>query len=161
MTIKYTVIDKSDFEESHRAVLADMLGKQQKVQGQLVDKIDRCKTICVAYQDGVPIAIGAIKQKTRSYFDTGHAGLPELSEHFDWELGYLYTRKESEGKGVGSYIVRLLLDSYGPDNLMASTELSTNPAMIRILEHNGFRHYGTPWRSSIHNKHLGLFLRFE
>tara|TARA_R110002050_G_scaffold167946_2_gene299014 strand:- start:7219 stop:7395 length:177 start_codon:yes stop_codon:yes gene_type:complete len=57
-------------------------------------------------------------------------------------------------------MVRLLINEYGNENLMASTEINTNPAMVKILEKNGFRHYGKPWKSNIHNSYLGLFLKF-
>jgi len=44
---------------------------------------------------------------------------------------------------------------------MASTEITANPAMVRILEKQGFRLFGKPWKSDIHGNYLGLFLRFE
>jgi hypothetical protein len=34
-----------------------------------------------------------------------------------------------------------------------------NPGMVRILERNGFRAFGKPWKSGIHGNMLGLFLR--
>jgi len=44
---------------------------------------------------------------------------------------------------------------------MASTEISANPRMVGILEKNGFRHYGKPWKSSLHDNFLGLFLKYK
>ena len=58
-------------------------------------------------------------------------------------------------------IAKLLLEKYGKDNLMASTEITANPAMVSILQKNGFRLYGKPWKSGIHENDLGLFLKFK
>ncbi len=44
---------------------------------------------------------------------------------------------------------------------MASTEISVNPGMVKILESNGFKLFGKPWKSSIHEHFLGLFLKFK
>ena len=44
---------------------------------------------------------------------------------------------------------------------MASTEITNNPGMVKILERNGFRLFGKPWKSKIHSHYLGLFLRFK
>ena len=105
------------------------------------------------------VAIGGIKQKTASDFTK--AGMPDLSSEFEWELGYLYTDSDYTGRGIASNVVRLLVETYGKGNLMASTEIAANPAMVRILETRGFRLFGKPWKSGIHGNHLGLFLRFE
>lgn len=44
---------------------------------------------------------------------------------------------------------------------MASTEVSANPRMVKILEKSGFRFFGRPWKSSIHDNYLGLFLKLK
>jgi GNAT superfamily N-acetyltransferase len=104
--------------------------------------------------------MGAIKKPTRSDFNPEKAGLMSLSDEFKWELGYLYTQPAHEGKGIGSNVVKFLLQIFGHGRLMASTEIAANPAMVKILERNGFRCYGKPWRSGIHDHFLGLFLKF-
>jgi len=118
--------------------------------------------LCVARIDGEPVAIGAIKTKTASDFSEGKSGLGEhLAAAFDWELGYLYTERKFEGQGIATNIVRCLLRAYGRGNLMASTEISVNPTMVKILEKQGFRMFGKPWQSRRHDGYLGLFLRLE
>lgn len=161
MKTEYEIIHKTDFNKTHREIFAKKLEEQGKIQGNLSSKVDRCKLICIVKIDDSPVAIGAIKQKTLSDFDSQNAGLPELSDKFEWELGYLYTQKEYRRRGIASAIVRLLIESYGDDNLMASTEISANPSMVKILERNGFRLYGKPWKSNIHENFLGLFLKFK
>lgn len=161
MKIEYQIIHKDEFNDTHRGIFAEMLKKQGKVQGNLMSKVDRCKIICIASINGNPVGIGAIKQKTDSDFTEAKADVPRVAKEFDWELGYLYTDKEYGGQGIASVIGKILIDNFGHENLMASTEVSANPATVRILEKNGFRLFGKPWKSKIHDNFLGLFLKYK
>lgn len=161
MKIEYEIVNNENLEDEHRKLVSDLLQKQGKVQGELKSKAGRCKMICIAKVDSKVVSIGAIKPKTESDFSNCKAGLTELADQFEWELGYLYTENGFGGKGIASTIVRLLIENYGNDNLMASTEISENPIMVRILEKNGFRLFGKPWKSKIHENYLGLFLKFR
>jgi len=161
MKIEYEIIQRNDLNNTLRGVFADMLGKQGKVQGDLSTKADRCKLICIAKVDDKVIAIGGIKQKTASDFENDKACVPTLASEFEWELGYLYTDGGYNGRGIASCVTRHLIDSYGKGNLMATTEITANPAMVTILERQKFQLFGKPWRSNIHGNYLGLFLRFE
>ena len=161
MEITYRIVHKKDFDASHRDALSSMLQQQGKVGGDLSQKIDRCKLICIASVGDELAAIGAIKEKTESDFSDEKAGLPELSDDFEWELGYFYTQEKYTGKGMASMIAKLLIDEYGTGNLMASTEITANPAMVRILKKEGFLLYGKPWKSQIHDNYLGLYLKFK
>jgi GNAT superfamily N-acetyltransferase len=161
MEIKYQTIDRNDFNKNHRGILASLLKKQRKVQGDFDQKIDRCKLICIAWVDNDVAAIGAIKEKTLLDFSAEKAGLPDLSDDFEWELGYFYTQEKYAGKGIASMIAKLLIEEYGKENLMASTEITANPAMVNILQKNGFRLFGKPWKSNIHENYLGLYLKFK
>ena len=161
MRIEYEIIQRDKFDDSIRGIFAALLCKQGKVKGNLMEKADRCKLICVARVDGEVVAIGGIKKKTESDFSNGKSGIPDLAKEFEWELGYLYTEKDHCGRGIASAIARLLVDAHGSGNLMASTEVAANPAMVRILEKQGFRLFGKPWKSGIHDNYLGLFLKFK
>lgn len=161
MTLKYEIITKSEIKENHRQIVASMLEEQQKVEPPYYRKADRCKFICIVSNSSIPIALGAIKMKTESDFTHEKANLVELSEKFDWELGYLYVNEKYKRRGIASNIVSMLLECFGDGNLMASTEITANPSMMKILERFGFRHYGNPWQSDIHKNYLGLFLRFR
>jgi RimJ/RimL family protein N-acetyltransferase len=161
MEIEYEIFQHDKIDDSIRAIFAAMLCKQGKVTGDFAAKADRCKLICIAKIDGEVVGIGGIKKKTASDFYKDKAGVPDLANKFEWELGYLYTDRDHGGHGIGSAVTRLLIDAYGKGNLMASTEISANPKMVRILEKQGFRLFGKPWKSGIHDNYLGLFLRFQ
>lgn len=161
MRVEYRVISHAEIDNTVRGTFAEMLRKQGKVKGNLETKADRCKLVCIASVNDTVVAIGGIKPKTASDFTTKKAGVLALAKKFEWELGYLYTDREHNGRGIGSNVARLLVEAYGKGNLMASTEIATNPAMVHILEKHGFRLFGTPWKSGIHTNFLGLFLQFE
>ncbi|WP_241572375.1 GNAT family N-acetyltransferase [Vibrio parahaemolyticus] len=161
MKLEFEVVDKIDLQDHHRQLFADMLRLQGKVQGNLLTKADRCKSICIASIDGKPVAIGAIKTKTCSDFTDIKADLPQLEKEFSWELGYLFTDPKFQGQKIARNIVQVLIHHFGSDNLMASTEITANPGMVKILESNGFKLFGKPWKSSIHEHFLGLFLKFK
>lgn len=161
MKIEYEILAKEQLSDAIRNIFADALKIQGKVQGSLQKKADRCRFLCIARIDGDVVGIGAIKVKTESDFSIQKANLPKLNNDFEWELGYLFTYPGYTGKGIAKNISRLLCEEIGHENLMASTELSANSAMVRILEQLGFRQYGKPWKSNIHKNYLGLFLKFR
>lgn len=160
MKIEYQLFSRDELDDEVRLTFSKMLRKQGKVREPLENKADRCRYLCIAKVDGSAVAIGAIKPKTSSDFSGSKSGLTELKIAFEWELGYLYTEPDYERQGFASNIVRLLTRSFGNGNLMASTEVSANVGMVRILERSGFRFFGKPWKSGIHDDYLGLFLRF-
>lgn len=161
MKIEYHIVTHSEIDDELRATFAEKLRRQGKVKGDLTKKADRCKLLCLVKVDSAVVAVGGIKKATATDFEDGKAGLPKLAREFKWELGYLFTEPNREGKGIGSAVVRLLIEAYGKGNLMASTEISANPGMVKILEKSGFRLFGKPWKSGIHSNYLALFLRFE
>lgn len=159
--ITYKIDNPKNFTEDEKNIFLDLLKMQNKVIKPTKEKINRCKFICVCKVDGEIISIGAIKPKTDSDFDSNKADLDKFRNDFSLELGYCYTLTDHLGKGYSSAIVKLLLDKCTDINVMASTELRADNSMTRILERNSFNQYGKPWKSSIHNGALGLFLKFK
>ena len=163
--IEFKIIGKEHLKSTDKQIFGELLREQGKVDsdknGNFNLKADRCLIICIVFIDKKPISIGAIKKKTNYDFESEYSNLPELSLQFDWELGYLYTKEQYSKKGIASSVIKYLLDAYGNKNIMASTEISANPAMVHLLEKNGFRHYGNPWKSRKHSNFIGLFLRFK
>lgn len=161
MNIQYDLVSGNKIIDSHRKLFEGLLKKQGKVKGDLSNKADRCKLLCIASLNDSPVGIGAIKIKTESNFNDEKSGLTHLSSQFEWELGYVYILPEYQGKGVASLIVKKLIEEFGNEHLTATTEINKNPAMIKILEKNGFKQDGKHWKSSIHGENLGLFLKFK
>ncbi|BCD98643.1 GNAT family N-acetyltransferase [Marinagarivorans cellulosilyticus] len=160
MGINYEIYSKENITDEIRHVFAELLKLQGKVQGDLLGKADRCNLLCVTKDNSKVIAIGAIKIKTASVFSNRKSGLPELANDFEWELGYMYTIPQEARKGIAKKVAQMLVETFGKGNLMASTEVTDNPAMVSILEQLGFQRRGKSWKSNIHGNELGLFLKY-
>ena len=158
--LEFNILNNEELTDNYRTIFGDLLVEQNKVQGDCYTKANRCKVICIVLTNAIPIAIGGIKPKTSNDFSPEKADIENLSDNFSWELGYLYTKPEYSGRGIASNVVRLLLLKHGKESIMASTEISKNPGMVRILTKNGFKQYGKPWKSVIHGNFLGLYLKF-
>ena len=102
MNIEYQIVLKENITDSHRIIFSQLLKEQGKVKDDLTLKADRCKMICLVLIDKVAVAIGGIKVKTLSDFSVEKANLPEVSKHFKWELGYLYTNPDFTKRGIAS-----------------------------------------------------------
>ena len=161
MRIAFQVLARNEINDSVRETFAEALKRQGKIQGNVNEKADRCKLLYIARIDDQVVGIGAIKEKTRSDFSEQKADVTKRADEFDWELGYLFTDPAHTRKGIATNIAKLLVDAHGQGNLMASTEVSANPGMVKIFKKLGFRRYGKPWKSAIHENYLGLFLRFQ
>jgi hypothetical protein len=160
MEVIYKVANPEEISDKDKAMFLCLLRQQGKVTNPTIDRINRCKLLCLCIINDNIISIGAIKPKTNSDFDTNKANLNSFRNDFEFELGYCFTLPEHIGKGYSSTIVKLLVDKSKDINLIASTELRENNSMVRILERNGFRLFGKPWKSTIHGGTLGLFLKF-
>jgi GNAT superfamily N-acetyltransferase len=161
MKIDYQIIEKKDLIDDHRSLFASMLAKQNRVNGNLFSKADRCKFICIAKVGSKPVGIGAIKKVTKSDFDVNKANLPDLRNDFKWELGYIFVSDDFSNNGIASTIVKELLTNYGNRNLISTTEVAATPGMVKILTKNGFKEVGKRWKSSITLNQLGLFIKYS
>lgn len=160
MDLKYELIKSVNFTENIRLEFARLLKLQNKVDGILIEKVDKCKLICIVSSNKKAVAIGGIKRKSKSVFNKLKANRTDLENLFNWELGYIYIEKEVEGNGIATKITSLLLGQINNENLMATTEITANPAMVKILMNNGFELYGSEFKSKFHDNKLGLYLKF-
>lgn len=136
-----------------------LLMKQNQVLDPNLTKIKSSKLLCIAYWDNNPIGIGAIKQVYNTPF--AKAGLHELAEIFDYELGYLYILQDDlyRGIGLGKVICRLLLKSLGNENIFATTEDNDLNPMKHILTSLEFQKSGQTYLGSKTEKQIALFLK--
>jgi hypothetical protein len=156
----YELNEPKNFSSDNRQAFRDLLVKQAKVTNPTIEKVNRCSLLCICMVDNEIVSIGAIKPKTKSDFSSNKANLSNLQNDFEFELGYCFTLPDHTGQGHSSKIVDILINRIGYVNLMASTELRADNSMVGILVRRGFKQYGKPWKSTVHNGTLGLFLKF-
>ena len=161
MKIDYVVLNQKEITPEIAQIFVNLLKQQGKVRNPTIEKIFRCRKLAYAKFGNEMVRIGAIKRKTSIDFNENKADLPKLRNNFTWELGYIYTMKYFEGNHIASEIVNRLLTGLENENLMASTEIEANPAMVNILEIRGFMRHGKSWKSILHKDQLGLFLRYK
>lgn len=159
--LTFKILDKEKITTEIANSFIDLLIKQGKVEKPTVERIKSCRQLSLCYTDNELIGIGAIKPKTKSDFAVNKADLSNIEQQFDWEIGYFFTDINFRGYGISTTIARLLLKGKDKENIMASTELYPDNAMIKVLEKFGFRQYGKPWLSKRHDGTLGLFLKFK
>ncbi len=158
--VLYKIGTPSEFNEGELDTFLALLKEQGKVTKPTLKKIERCELLGICLTNTEMVSIGAVKPKTNSDFNLDKSALQDLRDEFILELGYFYTKSSFGGKGISSAIFRILIEKLPNENLMASTELRNDNAMVRILEKNGFKLFGKPWKSQIHGKLLGLYLKF-
>jgi hypothetical protein len=158
--ITYKLDTPKNISDKEKETFLHLLIQQGKIKKPSIEKIELCPLICLCRMNDQIISIGAIKPKTNGVFNSDKADLGSIKDDFSIELGYCFTLPDFIRKGFSSSIVSLLLDEFKDVNIMASTELRLDNSMSRILEKNDFRQFGKPWKSTIHEGTLGLFLRF-
>ncbi len=137
----------------------ELLKKQGRVIDPSMEKIKRCHLLGACLADGSMVAIGAIKPKTKSDFSKEKADLEHFRSLFDYEVGYFYTDPAFSGRKISSTILDRLMEEKGNKNLMASTEIRKENAMVHSLENRGFVRVGKSWTSQRTGETLRLFLR--
>ena len=161
MEIKYKIDKPDNFSKEDKDHFLSLLIKQKQVEKPNLKNINSCPFICIAYVDNVAIGIGAIKQIYKTPFDS--AGVKELKDTFEFEIGYLFIDNESDsnnyrGFGIGKAITHLLLKKVEDQNVFATTELNINNRMMHILKSYGFESFGVPYRGKETNKLISLML---
>lgn len=157
--MKYKIGHPGEFSAAEIGAFLRLLIKQDKVHDPSAEKLSRCKLLAIAIDGTEVVAIGAVKPKTPSDFQTHKADLAALSKQYHWEIGYFFTEPAFEGRKISSSIVDSLLKICGSRNLMASTEVREGNRMINLLENRGFKKSGKTWTSTKSGEQLALYLR--
>jgi hypothetical protein len=63
--VDYKIDIPKNFSDEERKTFRDLLEQQGKVTNPTIDKITRCKLLCICREDNKIVSIGAIKQKTK------------------------------------------------------------------------------------------------
>jgi len=110
----------------------------------LHSRIESAKYLAFAYADDTVIGVSAIKIPRDIYKDKvfSNAGIPDLEDTFQYELGWVYVEQEYRKYGVGYQMVHNLLQNSG----IFATVRQGNMGMQAILYRCGFRRVGNPYK---------------
>jgi RimJ/RimL family protein N-acetyltransferase len=143
----------------------DMFEKLVKEGGEVNSEGLRLRiedALCLAWieaDDGKVIGVGAIKRPYEQYRSSvfKKAGSEEVAIQFALELGWVFISPAFRGKGLSTPLIKKLLSSAENGSIFATTR-ENNEAMKAILANFGFQESGEPYKSSIGNHKLVLFI---
>jgi hypothetical protein len=161
MEITYKIDSPNNISDEEIQNFLKLLKRQDQVNNPTLEKVKSCIWICCTCVDEIFVGIGAIKKVYKKPFD--YAGISELKDHFEFEIGYLYVENELNSKsyrglGIGKNITRLLLQKMEKQNIFATTELKVDNPMLNILKSFGFVSIGNPFKGGKTNKVLSLLV---
>lgn len=159
MKLSFEIDEPSKFTSNQLDDFLRLLTLQAQISNPNLEKINASSLICIAYFNGVPIGIGAIKQVYKSPFDK--AEVSTLKDQFDFELGYLFVidDRNYRGLGIGKTISKLLLKKLGNKNVFATTDESDENVMKFILQSLNFKKVGKTYIGTKTHKSIGLYLK--
>jgi len=116
----------------------------QVSQEGLSSRIQNAKTLAFAYAGENIVGIAAIKVPVTQYKDSvfDKAGILNLRELYDFELGWVYIQPEYHKGGLGYQMVDALL---GTDGIFA-TARTDNMGMNALLFRAGFKRLGSQYQ---------------
>ncbi len=142
--------DKNDFLQ--------LLIKQGQITNPDMTKINECHLLGMAYIDGKPIGIAAIKGRQDKPFD--YANVPEMKAQYgEYELGYGYVEPECRGLSISGEILTLLLKKLGNKDVFGITEMAEKNPIRRFLVKKGFTQIGETYKGKCTGNPIGLFLK--
>ena len=103
------------------------------------------------------IGIGGIKIPLEIYKEKvfNAAGVPELMDEYDFEIGWIYIIPEYRGSGIFKFAkeIKKLMSH----RRVFITTRADNKIIVKMLERNGVQQLGEPYRSPISGKWIILF----
>jgi RimJ/RimL family protein N-acetyltransferase len=128
----------------------------------LTGGIDRARFLAFYYINETLIAIAALKQNLdyqKNVFE--RAGIQNLTDNFNLEIGYAFTEEEYRCQGICSTLIHELINKISSEKIFATVRVK-NKNMIKILINAGFQSAGNPFRGSLMCRgkyYIQLFLR--
>jgi ribosomal protein S18 acetylase RimI-like enzyme len=140
---------------------AELVNEGDEVAGDVQDRIHRARSL-ILISDGNNIqAVAALKNPYPNYARRvfRSAGRQGMETRYAIELGWIFVATTHRRMGLAGMLVEKALEVAGQEPMFATTR-SSNPAMLRILERNGFVTLGTSFPSSQHEgEELNLLVR--
>lgn len=146
----------SDFTNNEIRLFTDFIKEGSQVSEiGLKKRVLNCKLLGFCYMSNELVGISAIKTPLDSYrFKVFmNARLEKEVEKFKYELGYSFTKKGYQGKGINYAINSELISNVNDSNIYATTG---NPGMIHLLVKLGFNQIGEKYNGDF-NETLQVF----
>ncbi|WP_210418633.1 GNAT family N-acetyltransferase [Aliikangiella coralliicola] len=134
-------------------------GGEVQAQG-LRKRIEQAYKLIFIELDNQCVAVGALKRPNINYKNKVFlkSGEPDAAKDYLYELGYLYTLSESRGKGIGSFLMKSVINALDGNSCFATTR-EDNLIMHHLFKKTSFARLGKAYQSNNGNYQLGLFTK--
>ena len=123
----------------------------------LLKRIKRAESLFFV-EDGKCIGIAAIKKPYDQYKNNvfKKAGVPNFADNYSLELGWIYISPSARGKGIGSKIMKLMINAVKDSGCFATTR-ENNKKMRYLFEQYSFSKLGKNYASENGDYFLTLY----
>lgn len=158
MHLHFKINQPCFFSKKDKNAFLKLLIKQGQVESPNLTKINDCHLLGMAYMNGKPIGIAAIKGRQDKPFD--YANVPEMKAQYgEYELGYGYVESECRGLSISGMILILLLKKLGTKDVFGVTEMAEKNPIRHFLVKKGFTQIGETYKGKCTGNPIGLFLK--
>ena len=146
--VSYHMRSPSEISSEDMSAIAQLIASGQEVSMSVVNRnLANAAKIAYATDKGKPIGVIVFKDPVQSYkekvFDA--AGVPELTDNYNLEIGYAYVMPEYRTQWVGINLCRNVL---GEMNMpIFATTREANTTINTILKFARFKQTGEPYMS--------------
>jgi len=125
----------------------------------LKGRVRRAKKL-LFLKDPSLVAVSAIKRFYQQYKNSifEKAGCSNIASSYKLEMGWMYTRSASRGKGFGRKLLEAMLNQLDGQSCY-TTVRSDNQIMRHMLDSHGFNKVGMEYPSSRGNNKIILYIR--
>jgi len=127
--------------------------------GGLKKRVRRAKKLFFL-KDPSLVAVSAIKRFYQQYKNSifKRAGCSNIAGNYQLEMGWMYVKPASRGKGFGRELLEAMIDQLNGQSCY-TTARSDNHIMHHMLEGHGFNKVGTEYPNSKGDNKIILYIR--
>jgi RimJ/RimL family protein N-acetyltransferase len=131
-----------------------VLSGKQNTESHVISSFDDLVWVGILYEDNVIRAVSSLKHGDEELFD--RAGVPELADHYPYEVGFSFTDPTSRGKGFNTKLKKALFAKVGNRGIYATIRVN-NKASLAVNKKLGFANVGKPYRGIVTDVQLMVY----
>lgn len=144
------IVDPKNCTTAEIADFCALVRQGEEVQEDgLKGRVKKAAALVFLRTNGELVGVAGLKCPAKSHRDKvfSKAGVPDVAEAFELELGWVFIPKAHRQKGYARVLSAAALSQNDRQATFATTR-ADNVAMQKTLEHLGFRRLGDSWPST-------------
>lgn len=158
-TTQYNISTPNEIAPEILQQLSQLISTGSEVEMSMVQRnLQKASSIGYALDNGRPVGVIVLKDPVPSYRQKvfQNAGVPELEQRYQLELGYVYVEPQYRGM-VSARLLRLMNRSI--TSPIFATTRENNTTINKILEFGGYQLTGEPWSSDRGTYNILLWIK--